>query len=54
MDIFAYRSRIVLDVSCEITNVCVLLLGRMSGLVKFNVLVSVMASWEEVALRRDQ
>jgi hypothetical protein len=54
IDIFAYRSRIVLDVSRETTSVCVLLLGMMSGLVRFNVFVSVIVSWEEVALRRDQ
>jgi hypothetical protein len=53
-DIFAYRSRIVLHTSRETMSVCVLLLGMMSGLVKFNVLVSVMVSWDEVELRRDQ
>ena len=54
IDIFAYKSRIVLHTSRETTSVCVLLLGMMSGLVKFNVLVSVMVSWDEVELRRDQ
>ncbi len=54
IDIFAYRSRIVLDVSRETTSVCVLLLGMMSGLVRFSVFVSVMVIWDAVELRIDQ
>jgi hypothetical protein len=53
-DIFAYKSRIVLEVSRETTSVCVLLLGMMRGLVRFSVFVRVIVSCEAVEFRSDQ
>jgi hypothetical protein len=53
-DIFAYKSRIVLEVVPEMASVCVLNDGITSGLVRLSVFVSVMVSWDDVAFRSAQ